>query len=276
MRLAQFLAAAVLVGILHPATAGAQSLSDRNGPAELPPANFSGRTYVDSTGCLFVRAGRDGLVNWVPQVTRNAQLVCGFRPTLTKAAPTAPVAVAVPTPKAKVQAPARAVAVAAPAASRLNTTVPKGYVSVWTDGRLNPNRGPQTAQGDAQMAALWTDKVPMTMRAQTAPVKAPVAVTRNVAPKAVAPANTFVLSTKSPNIQATGDRFVQVGAYGDAANAHRAAATISALGLPVAQRAMNMQGKRVTLVMAGPISGNVAARVQTLLRQAGYHDAFVR
>ncbi|MEM9320191.1 MAG: SPOR domain-containing protein [Pseudomonadota bacterium] len=39
--------------------------------------------------------------------------------------------------------------------------VPNGYRVAWDDGRVNPNRGPRTATGDAQMAAIWTDDVPM-------------------------------------------------------------------------------------------------------------------
>ena len=39
--------------------------------------------------------------------------------------------------------------------------LPKGYVSVWTDGRLNPHRGRGTEAGAAAMALIWTDSVPM-------------------------------------------------------------------------------------------------------------------
>jgi len=38
--------------------------------------------------------------------------------------------------------------------------LPAGYRAAWDDGRLNPNRGPQTTAGDAQMALVWSDDVP--------------------------------------------------------------------------------------------------------------------
>lgn len=50
-------------------------------PAELPPPNYAGQQYVDSKGCLFVRAGQspDREV-WVPRVTREGKPLCGNPP----------------------------------------------------------------------------------------------------------------------------------------------------------------------------------------------------
>jgi sporulation related protein len=60
---------------------GAQSLRAARGPAETPPASFTGRNYVDSRGCAYIRAGFGGSVSWVPQVTRSRRQVCGLKPT---------------------------------------------------------------------------------------------------------------------------------------------------------------------------------------------------
>ncbi len=46
-------------------------------PAEMPPAGYAGQQYVDSKGCLFLRAGRVGEVLWVPRVTREGVPLCG-------------------------------------------------------------------------------------------------------------------------------------------------------------------------------------------------------
>lgn len=49
-------------------------------PAELPPPDFAGQQYVDSRGCLFLRAGYGGQTLWVPRVTRAGQPLCGYPP----------------------------------------------------------------------------------------------------------------------------------------------------------------------------------------------------
>ncbi len=62
--------------------AGAQTLRASSGPAETPPSSFTGQSYVDSRGCMYIRAGYDGNVSWIPRVTRGRIQVCGQKPSL--------------------------------------------------------------------------------------------------------------------------------------------------------------------------------------------------
>lgn len=50
-------------------------------PANFPPSDFTGRQFVDNNGCIFVRAGFDGAVTWVPRVSRQRVHICGQTPT---------------------------------------------------------------------------------------------------------------------------------------------------------------------------------------------------
>ena len=58
----------------------AASARDAMQPAELPPASYGGQQYVDSRGCVFLRAGTEADVRWISRVTRDGAPVCGFPP----------------------------------------------------------------------------------------------------------------------------------------------------------------------------------------------------
>ncbi len=99
MRVTIIIACAVFVtsfGPLAPSVAVAQNVAqpaqEVQNPAEFPPASFTGKQYVDSRGCIFIRAGIDGNVAWVPRVTRNRKAICGYKPTFPTDTATAAVA----------------------------------------------------------------------------------------------------------------------------------------------------------------------------------------
>ena len=85
MKFTSIVAVAALMSALGAGIAQAQSFRDQ--PAEFPSASYKGKQYVDSKGCVYIRAGIDGNVTWV---SRKRQGVCGFKPTNVQTAASAP------------------------------------------------------------------------------------------------------------------------------------------------------------------------------------------
>ncbi len=147
MRFDRLLVLAVLAASFQVAGAAAQQTEI---PAEFPPSSYQGRQYVDSRGCIFVRAGIDGAVNWVPRVTRQREHLCGARPTFADA----------PAPEPATQRTQRATVIASP-----------------SPPEPAPVRGPENAAAPAPVRAAAAPPGPA-----PAPTVAPVRRTQASAP----------------------------------------------------------------------------------------------
>lgn len=196
--------AALLVSTISVSAQGLQVTP----PAEVPPASYDARQYVDSRGCVYVRAGVDGAVNWVPRVGRDRQPICGQTPSLVRSAP-APVVVAeaqpvIITPQ-RIITPKRAVPMVSnrtvqaqkysqpqprvyeerivpkhvyDAQGHSLPKVPKGYKPAWEDDRLNPHRAHMTRQGYRGTQEIWSNTVPRQLLTKDQKIKEPVIVGR--------------------------------------------------------------------------------------------------
>lgn len=96
MNISRVIALAVVAALSSTTVSQAQKLRNADQPAEFPPASYKSTQYVDSRGCVYVRAGISGNITWVPRVTRARTQICNQKPSLGTA-----VAAAAPAKQAK-------------------------------------------------------------------------------------------------------------------------------------------------------------------------------
>lgn len=185
MRISPLAILASTVLLLGTVDLSAQTLRTPAEPAEFPPSSYQGRQYVDSVGCVFVRAGVAGNVTWVPRITRGRDQLCGFQPSLAPSAQAAAPAAAQPVAQAapKPTPPARTTPV--PVAPRVATApapapAPRVIRQPAPVATAQPRRRTSTVQvaSGAPLSALRpeADPRPVALRpATTKPAPAPSA-----------------------------------------------------------------------------------------------------
>ena len=57
------------------------SFAQSGGPAEVPDGNYEGQSYIDSKGCIFLKAGYGGAATWVARLDKDRRPICGQTPT---------------------------------------------------------------------------------------------------------------------------------------------------------------------------------------------------
>lgn len=123
-----------------------------------PPAGYAGREWTDPNGCIYVRAQMGGETVWAARLDRDRHPVCGGTRSGTVAA-TPAAAAAVPASTIQPRRVRPFQIVTNPAIPK-KFAVPPGYKLAWGDDRLNPDRGPRSAEGNAATDRIWTQTTP--------------------------------------------------------------------------------------------------------------------
>ncbi|MCU9839097.1 SPOR domain-containing protein [Ruegeria sp. WL0004] len=198
MRVTRIVSVAVIGLSIGFSSLNAQTLRVATPPAEYPPASYKGKQYVDSRGCIFIRAGIDGNVTWVPRVSRERKQICGFQPS----------AVAGSTSTAPQQAAPELITLDQPAATVApKPTRTKAQPQVSTVAAATTSPEPQVVRPVAAKPAV----VPTTRTTTARPVVvAPVAASApsQVAPRSIAPAAAPSSGVGCPDASALSQRYI--------------------------------------------------------------------
>lgn len=158
------------------------------------------------------------------------------------------------------------------------------YAAAWDDDRLNPHRGLGTQQGWADQGQVWTNTVPAQTHHDVARQKARKQAVQNAGRVARTEAvgqqrvTTSTMSSSGQMAATGGGRiYVQVGIFGQAANAQNAAGRLAGMGLPVASAKSVKSGRDLVAIMAGPFASSAQAQQALgMARSAGFPDAYIR
>ena len=171
MRLSYIAIIAIIAGTGLATGGSAKTLAEATTPANFPPSDFEGRTYVDNDGCVYIRAGVDGNTTWVPRVTRSRQVICGQTPTfgttrVASASQATPAPAAAPTtaqPETRTATVAPATTTAPAAAPAAAETTTRRVVQATTTTRQTTTR-PAAASTTVASAAPRATPAPRVVR----------------------------------------------------------------------------------------------------------------
>ncbi|MCY1126152.1 SPOR domain-containing protein [Frigidibacter sp. RF13] len=259
--------------------AGQPSFGQVGGPAEPPPADYAGRDYTDSKGCLFQRAVVNGAVLWAPRLDQSNKPVCGEVPTAAPVAEVAADAAPAPEPAPKAVAPA-----ATKARRARPALVIVGTEAVASGDGLCPRGGARAWLSDGRRITRCGGGAldPASVNALGVPGLAVAGVSDDPAALARAKAQgaggyRLVWSsdgTLEERPVGGAALWVQVGAFADPANTEAAATAVKGADLPVARQ--KVRGGALTAVLAGPFATEAAAAAARARLKAGFPGAFIR
>ncbi len=186
MKLTRVIAIGVIVSSLGIGAVTAQSISSNEIPAEFPPNDFKGKQFVDSRGCVYIRAGVDGATTWVPRVTRDRKVICGFKPTFSKAQTTTSAAPKLD--KNVVQIQPAAPEAGTPSVAAAPKAVTKAPATTTTKTTTRTTTAPKQAKGAPLYTTPTAARPATTTKKTTTRTAAPAATV--AAPKVIQPAPT--------------------------------------------------------------------------------------
>lgn len=253
---------------------GAGAQTNGSGPAELPPAGYDAREFVDSRGCVFMRSTFGGAVTWVPRFGADRQPVCDGTPSI-RAEVRSPSVQTIPQPSGSVVRPAPVMGgkepVRATASARRTAPRRTGPRQADASGRhpdcpLNAPFGQVVRTSDARLMVLCVghpDHFPQGL-GPNAGHHGPIALPPNTVMPTTAPVRQVARQHGS---------HVQVGSFRVPDNATRLRARLQAQGLPAGIHVA--QGLNVVTV--GPFAGaDQAHHAMQVVRGMGFRDAFFR
>ncbi|MEQ3624317.1 MAG: SPOR domain-containing protein [Celeribacter sp.] len=202
MSASRILLAALLFSGVAVSASHAQTLRSKDQPAEYPPSSYSANQYIDSQGCVYIRAGFGGAVRWVPRVDRKRNVICGQQPSLARAAAPVPQAPAKTAPV--IAAPAKT----APAVRTVSAAQAKAQAAARAKAQAQA-QAKANARAKAQANARAQAQAQANARAQAQAKAAAQAKTRIVAPTR---AQRVVRQPACPGVSAASAPYINPGA----------------------------------------------------------------